>query len=67
MVQIFRLLKKVAKSGFFAILETGDEDAEKSERRQAIEMLCTDMLLPREYLLQKIDAVADFVHIYELV
>ena len=40
---------------------------EETERRQAIEMLCTDMLVPQEHLLQKIDAAVDFTHIYELV
>lgn len=39
----------------------------EAEQRQAIEMLCTDMLLPQEHLLRKIDAAVDFTHIYELV
>ena len=30
-------------------------------------MLCTDMLVPKEHLLRKIDAAVDFTHIYELV
>ena len=37
------------------------------EQRQAIEMLCTDMLVPKEHLLRKIDAAVDFARIYELV
>lgn len=39
----------------------------ESEQRQAIEMLCTDMLVPKDHLLRKIDAAVDFKHIYELV
>ena len=39
----------------------------ETEQRQAIEMLCTDMLVPQEHLLRKIDAAVDFTHIYELV
>lgn len=39
----------------------------EEEQRQAIEMLCTDMLVPQEHLLRKIDAAVDFTHIYELV
>ena len=37
------------------------------EQRQAIEMLCVDMLAPKDHLLRKIDAAVDFTHIYELV
>ena len=32
----------------------------EAEQRQAIEMLCTDMLVPQEHLLRKIDAAVDF-------
>ena len=39
----------------------------EQEQRQAIEMLCTDMLVPQEHLLRKIDAAVEFTHIYELV
>ena len=39
----------------------------ETEQRQAIEMLCTDMLVPKDHLLRKIDAAVDFTHIYELV
>ena len=39
----------------------------ETEQRQAIEMLCTDMLVPREHLLRKIDAAVDFGRIYDLV
>ena len=39
----------------------------ETEQRQAIEMLCVDMLTPKEHLLRKIDAAVDFTHIYELV
>lgn len=37
------------------------------EQRQAIELLCTDMVVPKEHLLRKIDAAVDFTHIYDLV
>ena len=37
------------------------------EQRQAIEMLCVDMLVPETHLLRKIDAAVDFTRIYELV
>ena len=39
----------------------------KTKQRQAIEMLCVDMLVPKEHLLRKIDAAVDFTHIYDLV
>ena len=39
----------------------------EQEQRQAIEMLCVDMLVPKEHLLRKIDAAVDFTHIYDLV
>ena len=35
----------------------------EAEQRQAIEMLCTDMLVPQEHLLRKIDAAVEFRHI----
>ena len=37
------------------------------EQRQAIEMMCTDMLVPQDHLLRKIDKAVDFTHIYEFV
>jgi transposase len=37
------------------------------EQRQAIELKYTDMLVPKEHLLRKIDAAVDFTHIYDLV
>ena len=39
----------------------------EQEQRQAIEMLCVDMLAPKDHLLRKIDAAVDFTHVYELV
>lgn len=39
----------------------------EAKQRQAVEMLCTDMLVPKDHLLRKIDAAVDFDHIYELV
>ena len=39
----------------------------EAEQRQAIEMLRTDMLVPGEHLLRKIDAAVDFGRNYELV
>lgn len=39
----------------------------ETKQRQAIEMLCTDMLVPKEHLLRKVDAAVDFTKIYELV
>ena len=39
----------------------------ETERRQAIEMQCTAMLVPQVHLLQKIEAAVDCTHIYELV
>lgn len=36
-------------------------------QRQAVEMLCTDMLVPQDHLLRKIDAAVDFERIYEIV
>ena len=37
------------------------------EQRQAIEMLCTDMLVPENHLLRKIDKAVDFNRIYDFV
>ena len=37
------------------------------EQRQAIEMLCTDMLVPQDHLLRKIDKAVDFSYIYGIV
>lgn len=39
----------------------------ETEQRQAIELLCTDMLVPKDHLLRKVEAAVDFTHIYELV
>ena len=39
----------------------------ETEQRQAIEMLCVDMLVPQDHLLRKIDAAVDFTRIYDLV
>ena len=39
----------------------------ETEQRQAIEMLCVDMLVPGDHLLRKIDAAVDFTYIYDLV
>ncbi len=39
----------------------------ETEPRQATELLCTDMLVPNNHLLRKIDAAVDFTHIYDLV
>jgi len=36
-------------------------------KRRVIELLCTDMLVPPEHLLRRIDAALDFTHIYDLV
>ena len=34
------------------------------KQRQAVEMVCTDMLVPKDHLLRKIDAAVDFTRIY---
>ena len=39
----------------------------EQEQRQAIEMVCTDMLVPEDHLLRKIDKAVDFEKIYEIV
>lgn len=39
----------------------------EEKQRQAVEMLCTDMLVPKDHLLRKIDAAVDFDRIYEFV
>ena len=50
------------------IIGTGEEDADKgTKQRQAVEMLCTDMLVPAEHLLRKIDAAVNFERIYDMV
>ena len=60
--------KRSRRAAFFAIIEAVMKMLKKeAEQRQAIEMLCTDMLVPQEHLLRKIDAAVDFTHIYELV
>ena len=37
----------------------------EQEQRQVIEMLCTDMLVPQDHLLRKVDTAVEFKHIYE--
>lgn len=60
--------KRSQKAAFSDIIEPVMKMLKKeTEQRQAIEMLCTDMLVPQEHLLRKIDAAVDFTHIYELV
>ena len=60
--------QKRSPSAAFSIIEAVMKMPKKeTEQRQAIEMLCTDMLVPKEHLLRKIDAAVDFSHIYELV
>ena len=60
--------KRSRKATIFAIIELVMKMLKKeTEQRQAIEMLCTDMLVPKGHLLRKIDAAVDFRHIYELV
>lgn len=39
----------------------------EEEQRQAVEMLCTDMVVPQDHLLRKIDKAVDFKYIYTLV
>lgn len=39
----------------------------EEEQRQVIEMLCTDMLVPQDHLLRKIDTAIDFKYIYGIV
>ena len=39
----------------------------ETEQRQAVEMLCTDMVVPKDHLLRKIDKAVDFKYIYTLV
>jgi len=39
----------------------------EEEQRQAVEMLCTDMIVPKDHLLRKIDKAVDFKYIYTLV
>ena len=39
----------------------------EQEQRQAIEMVCPDMLVPEDHLLRKIDKAVDFEKIYEIV
>ena len=64
------LSKKVTRAAFFWFAERGRRGKalkKEEEQRQAIEMLCTDMLVPQDHLLRKIDAAVDFNYIYELV
>ena len=61
-MQRISLSKKVAKSAFSDIIETVIIEAvmkmlkKEAEQRQAIEMLCTDMLVPQEQLDAEIEA-----------
>lgn len=36
-------------------------------KRDVVEMMCTELLVPQEHLLRKIDAAVDFNRIYEIV
>ena len=37
------------------------------KQRQSIEMLCTDMVVPKNHLLRKIDAAVNFDKVYKIV
>lgn len=39
----------------------------EQKERQSVEMLCTDMLVPKDHLLRKIDAAVNFDRIYDMV
>lgn len=39
----------------------------EQKQRQCVEMLCTDMVVPKNHLLRKIDAAVNFDRIYEMV
>ena len=39
----------------------------ETKQRQSVEILCTDMLVPKNHLLRKIDAAVDFDRIYDMV
>ncbi|MFH1512636.1 MAG: IS5/IS1182 family transposase, partial [Bacillota bacterium] len=39
----------------------------EEEQRQTVEMICTDMMVPKDHLLRKIDKAVDFKRIYKLV
>jgi len=39
----------------------------KAIERDTLEIMCTEMLVPKEHLLRKIDAAVDFKRIYEIV
>ncbi|MEA5048246.1 MAG: IS5/IS1182 family transposase, partial [Eubacteriales bacterium] len=39
----------------------------KTIERDTLEIMCTEMLVPKEHLLRKIDAAIDFQRLYEIV
>ena len=39
----------------------------KTIERNTLEIMCTEMLVPKEHLLRKIDAAVNFQRIYEIV
>jgi transposase len=39
----------------------------KEVERNVMEIMCTELLVPKEHLLRKIDAAVDFTHIYDIV
>ncbi|MEA5049286.1 MAG: IS5/IS1182 family transposase, partial [Eubacteriales bacterium] len=39
----------------------------KAIERDTLEIMCTEMLVPKEHLLRKIDAAIDFQRLYEIV
>ena len=39
----------------------------EAEQRQAVEMLCTDMLVPKGHWLGRFDAAVNFARIYDMV
>jgi len=39
----------------------------KAIERDTLEIMCTEMLVPKDHLLRKIDAAVDFKRIYEIV
>ena len=58
--------ERMLRAAYSDILEAGEEEVKEREQRRVIAILCTDMLVRKEYLLRKIDAAVDFARNYEL-
>ena len=62
---LIQSVKKVPKSGTFWYI-IGVLTEKKTIERDTLEIMCTEMLMPKHHLLRKIDEAVDFERYYEI-